>query len=138
MDGQQLRNMAVQTRRYLVLRLLIDKSYNIQVFWHKLRRAWRHTQPLKFWDLDENIPLAKFTSIKDKKSIIRDGPWSFDKHMVLFSKVDGSKQVQQLKFHITHLWVRLHYLSICTRKEHASRAIGNSFGEVLEVDTDED
>lgn len=57
---------------------------------------------MKFCDLGGHISLAKFTCTQDKKSIIKDEPWSFDKHLVLISEVDGTKQVQQLKFHTAH------------------------------------
>lgn len=91
MDGQPFGDMAVRTGRCLVLLLLTDKPYNIQAFWHTMRRAWKLTQPLKFQDLRGNISLVEFKSIQDKKSIIRDGHWSFDKHLVLLSEVDGTK-----------------------------------------------
>lgn len=138
MDGQQFGDMAIQMGRCLVLRLLTNKPYNIKVFWHTMRRVWRLTQPLKFWDLGRKISLTKFTSIQYKNSIIINGLWFFDKHLVLLSEVDGTKLVQQLRFHMAQFWVRLHDLPTYARKEHASRAIRNSFKEVLEIDIDKE
>lgn len=61
-----------------------------------MRKALKLTQQIKFQDLMGNVTQAKLMSIQDKLSIIREGPWSFNKHLVLTNEVDGTQKVHQL------------------------------------------
>lgn len=110
MDGRLLEDIVVQTGKCLVLRLLTKKHYNLQAFWQTMRITWRLSQRVKFRDLGKHISLVEFIGIQDKQSIIRDGPWCFDEHLVLMNGMNGTKQVQQLQFPSAHFWVCLHDL----------------------------
>lgn len=40
--------------------------------------------------------LVEFEDVRDKARVIRDGPWSFDKQLVMVNEVDGTQQVNQI------------------------------------------
>lgn len=63
MDDQELGAMVARTDKCLVLRILTDKYYNTQAFWHTMKRAWKLPQEVRFRDLGGQISLAKFTCI---------------------------------------------------------------------------
>lgn len=44
-------------------------------------KAWKQALLVKFIDLGSAVTLVEFMNKQDKDSVIRDGPWSFDKHL---------------------------------------------------------
>lgn len=49
---------------------------------------------MKFRDLNSTLMLAEFENRRDKEKVLREGPWSFGKHLVLNQEVDGKQQLQ--------------------------------------------
>ncbi|XP_042988686.1 uncharacterized protein LOC122316216 [Carya illinoinensis] len=120
----------------LVLSLFTEKHFNREAFKVTMKRAWRLVRGVKFRDLHSNIFLANFEDLRDKEKVLREGPWSFDKHLLLVQEVDGNKQVQQIKIREASFWVRLHDLPLRARNDRVGHRIGAKIGRVLEVDLD--
>lgn len=49
-------------------------------------------------DLDSTLFIVEFDDIPYKEIVKREGLWTFDKHLVLVSEVEGFQQVHQIKF----------------------------------------
>lgn len=47
-------------------------------------------------DLCSKFLIAEFEDVKDQERILRDGPWSFDKQLVLLKQFDGLLQPHQI------------------------------------------
>lgn len=74
---------------------------------------------------------------RDKAKVIQEGPWSFDKHLVLTQEVDGRTQVNQITFSEALFWVRIHDLPLRARNYSVGKFIGNEIGRVEEIDLEE-
>lgn len=104
-DVQKLEDAVVRNGKCLVLRLLSEISYNKEAFKQTMRKAWRPVIQMKFRDLGAHMMRVEFSDTWDKERVNREGPWSFDKNLVLIKEVDGTQQVHQIKFTEAIFWI---------------------------------
>lgn len=71
-----------------------------------MKRAWKLVHPIMFRDLGGLVSLVEFSSGRDIEAIVREGLWSFDKHLVVFNEVEETLQVKQLQFTKALFWIR--------------------------------
>ena len=48
----------------------------------------------------------------DAEWVLAIEPWTFDKHLVLLQKYDGSCPIRNLKFSKAKFWIQLHGLPV--------------------------
>lgn len=120
----------------LIMTLLTEKHFNREAFKMTMRRAWRPVKGVRFWDLNLVLTMVEFDYRCDKESVIWEGSWSFDKHLVLVQEVDGRKQAHQIKLTEASFCVRLHDLPLRARNEYVGTMIGKKIGRVEEVDVE--
>lgn len=101
-----------------------------------MKCAWRPVQGVHFRDLNSNLSLVEFKDLCDKERVLQEGPWSFDKQLVLMQEVDGSKQVHQIKIQEATFWVRIHDRPLRARNEYVEGRFGKKIGRVEQVDLD--
>ncbi|XP_042958116.1 uncharacterized protein LOC122293664 [Carya illinoinensis] len=118
----------------LIIQLLTMKHYNKEALKQMLRRIWRPIKPMHIQNLDSKFLIAEFEEIKDKERVIRDGPWTFDKQLVLVKDFDGAQQTQMLQLSEALFWVRIHNLPLMAQNETVGKLIGSALGVVEDVD----
>lgn len=91
---------------------------------------------MDFQDLENNLYLIHFEHITDMKRIMEDGPWSFDRDLVLLKKMAGDEQPSKIVLDKVPFWIRLVNLPLNRRNEVAVRAIASRLGEVIDIDVD--
>lgn len=55
-----------------------------------MRKVLKLVSYIKFYDLGAHVMLVELSDIRDKEQVIREGPWSFDTHLVMVNEVDGT------------------------------------------------
>ncbi|XP_042950312.1 uncharacterized protein LOC122282425 [Carya illinoinensis] len=133
-DDEIVQENLVRGKKCLIVQLLTTKHYNKEAFKQVLRKIWRPLQPLRLQSLGTKFLIAEFEDVKDQERILRDGPWSFDKQLVLLKKFDGLLQTHQITLTKAFFWVRIHDLPLMARSQSIGFKIGASLGKVLEVD----
>lgn len=53
-----------------------------------MKKTWRSVKTIKFRDLGSVLIPVEFEDIRDKERVKREGPWSFDMHLVLVKDFD--------------------------------------------------
>ncbi|XP_040998212.1 uncharacterized protein LOC121244266 [Juglans microcarpa x Juglans regia] len=134
---EQLQDSIIGGDKCLIMKLFTDKHYNKDVFKSTMRKALRLTMGVRFRDLSSTLMFVEFDDRRDKEKVIQEGPWSFDKHLVLLKDVDGRKQVKQIQLTSASFWVRLHDLPLMARNEYVGRLLGEKIGVFEKVDVDE-
>lgn len=94
LDAQDKGTQVWKFENNLMVRLLAEKPYNKEAFWFTMKRAWKLVHPVKFRDLGGQVSLVEFSANHDKVNTISEGPWMFNKHLVVFQEVDESLQVK--------------------------------------------
>lgn len=121
-----------------ILHFLTMCHYNKMVFKNMMRKTWRLVRGVKFHDLNSTLMLVEFEDHSDKEKVLREGPWSFDKHLVMLKEVNGWQQVHKITLTTATFWVRLHDLPLMARTGVVGCLLGAKVGVVEEVDVDED
>lgn len=80
--------------------------------------------------------MAEFELDNDKLRVIWDGPWSFNKNLILVKDFVGSQQVKNIKMVEALFWIRVYNLPLSAWNEYIGRLIGNSLGKFKEIDLD--
>ena len=57
-------------------------------------------------------------------------PWTYDKHLIILSRYDGSCPIQNIRFHTVKFWIQVHGLPVNRINEKTAYGIGESIGEV--------
>ena len=102
-----------------------------------LRLLWRAKGGLKGRDMGNNRVMFLFVNTVEMEWVIANGPWSFDKFLILLKRVDDdnsfSKHVDddssfsKVVFDSCAFWVQLHDLPPC----HMSTAVCGKIGSTL-------
>ena len=79
----------------MLFKLLTSKHFNKGAFKSTTKKVWCPVHALTVRDLHLTLFSAEFEDMKVKEQVKRDGPWSFDKQLILTSDVDGLKQTHQ-------------------------------------------
>lgn len=98
----------------------------------------RPVKSITIHDLNPTLFITEFEDIKDKDHVKCDGPWSFDKHLILTSDVEGLKQTHQVHLSEALFWVHIHDLPVLVHNSTMGRRIGQALGKVIEVDLEHD
>lgn len=91
----------------------------------------------RFQDLNAALMLVEFEDIRDKCRVVRDGPWSFDKQLVLIKEVNGNQPIHRIQLTEALFWIRMHDLPLSARNEYVGKLIGSKVGQVEEVELEE-
>ncbi|XP_050232990.1 uncharacterized protein LOC126681492 [Mercurialis annua] len=102
----------------LVGKLLTQKPYNLIHMKNALISAWKLAIGFTIRDIGDDLFICEFFSKLDKNRILHDGPWNFDKQLILFEL----------------FWVRIYNLPMNCRGRATVSKIGSKLGKIVEVD----
>jgi hypothetical protein len=99
---------------------------------------WKTRQSFTVQDLGGNKVAFVFEDAMDLERVLVNEPWTYDKFLVVFQRVQGDGPIQDSLFSHTSFWVQLHNLPLRRRTEAAAEAIGQSIGWVEQVAASDD
>ncbi|KAG7944593.1 hypothetical protein I3843_15G110000 [Carya illinoinensis] len=73
----------------LLVSLLTEKPYNREAFKQMLKKIWHPMKKIWVKDLGSKLLLVEFEDQREKDRVQREGPWSFDRNMVLKKNYKG-------------------------------------------------
>ncbi|KAK2353708.1 hypothetical protein QL285_091304 [Trifolium repens] len=121
-------------KRSLVGKIWTENPYNVRAFKQTITQAWGLKNSIEVQDLEKNLFLFRFTTKKDADNVLRNGPWSFDRNLLILHRVTGEEQPSDLDMHKVSFWVRVYDLPFKLRTEPMARKLGNIMGSFEEVD----
>lgn len=65
------------------------------------------------------------------EKVLLGEPWSFDCHLVVLQRFDGSKPIRDLEFKTCSFWVQIHDLPYQFMTPEAAVEIGETIGHVI-------
>lgn len=103
-----------------------------------LGEVWCPEKGIRCKELGENLFLFSFLEPGGKKRAISDGPWEFGGDLLVVADLDTSKKLDELEFNFIPVWIRVLDLPIGLMNVDTGEAIGDSVGQILEVESDQD
>jgi hypothetical protein len=86
----------------------------------------------------EFVLVVSFLEPGGKNRAISDGPWEFVGDLLVVADLDTSKKLDELEFNFIPVWIRVLDLPIGLMNVDTGEAIGDSVGQILEVESDQD
>lgn len=118
----------------LLGRVHTDRPYSFQRMKRALSAAWRPRRLISFQDLDSNMFLVKFDNFVDLKRVLADGPWSFERNLVVLKSIDSDEQPSEFEMTKVLFWIRLLSVPLSRTNKTFVGGIAAKLGEVMEVD----
>lgn len=103
---------------------------NIEAIGRTLKPLWKTRNGFEIRDVGNQILLFVFDNENETKRILATEPWTYDKHLILLSRYDGSSSIWSIRFHTVKFWVQLHGLPVNRLNEKMAYEIGKSLREV--------
>lgn len=80
----------------LLLKLQTSHYCNWEEFKMTMRKVWKPSGEIRFFDMGVGIILVKFDDHLDKQRVLHDGPWNFDKCLLLTQEFEGDMWVRNI------------------------------------------
>lgn len=78
-------------RNCLLTKLLSSKYYNREAFKATMKMVWKSGKPIWFHDMGAGFMMVEFENPSDKLRVLHDGPWNFDKSLILLKDFEGGQ-----------------------------------------------
>ena len=78
--------------------------------------------------------LFEFKDQVDKMRVMDERPWSFERQILVLNEFDGSIPPFQLVFDHSPFWIQAHDIPLICMNKDVGTKIGNSLGDLIEVD----
>jgi hypothetical protein len=60
--------------------------------------------------------LFRFASKRDADSVMKNGPWSFDRNLVVLKRITGEEQPSDLEMHTGEFWTMIYDFLLTAEK----------------------
>nr|XP_023889748.1 uncharacterized protein LOC112001798 [Quercus suber] len=114
----------------LAAKFMTHRNVNLEAVARTFRPLWRTRGSFEVNDAGNNKVLLDFELEEDVVKVLMGEPWTFDRHLVVLERYDGSTPIQNLQFKSTSFWVQIHDLPFSYMSTEVALSIGESLGAV--------
>lgn len=133
-----LKNIKGRFSHCLIEKLLTSRIISKVAIKNALIGAWRTREDFEVELIGKNLFLFKFECNFDKDWIFKNGPWFFDKYLLILEQPVVNVSVSEIEFKKAAFWLRLFNLPLEFRNKQMAKKLGDSLGEFLEVECDKE
>ncbi|KAE8770391.1 hypothetical protein D1007_57857 [Hordeum vulgare] len=119
-------------------KLFSEKPVHAGIIGQTLGRIWCPIKGLECKELETNIFLFTFRQAAGWRRALEEGPWWFDKELLVMEEFDPEKTVEEYDFKLIPMWIHVFGLPLGQMNRHTRERIGDDFHELLEVDVGHD
>ena len=89
----------------LVAKFLTKRVLDLEVVMRTLKPLWKADSGLKGRDMGNNQVMFIFNDIMEMERMIANGPWSFDKFLILLKHIEDDKSFSKVTYNSCSFWV---------------------------------
>ena len=115
-------------------RVVSEKPAHPDAISLSLGRVWCPIKGIDCREAGDNRFVFIFKQESGKRKALEDGPWMFDKELVVVEDYDPAKRIEDCDFDEIPIWVRIFNLPLGMMHEDSAEEIGNIIGRFMEVD----
>jgi hypothetical protein len=119
-------------------KLFSDKPSYVDAMETALGRIWCPMRGIRCKEMGENLFLFTFTQESEKKKALFDGPWQFNKSLLVLQDFDPCKTLDEYNFSTIPVWIRIFGLPLGSMNRDTGILIADEVGEYMEADVGED
>lgn len=88
--------------------------------------------------MGENTLLFNFNAESDLERVLANEPWTYDKYIILFKRVEEDAAVETIMFSSVPIWVQMHGLPIRRLSREVAMDMGSLIGQVIPYTSEEE
>lgn len=115
-------------------KLQTSKDYNLEALKGTMKNIWRPRARVKACDFDEGRVLFTFESKRGRDTVLKGGPWSFNKCLLALAASDGLSDLHNISLASHDFWVQARGLSSAFMNPVIEKIVENSVGKYLATD----
>lgn len=101
----------------LVAKFFTQWVINVEAVTRTFKPLWRSESGFSAQELGENLMMFEFEDVADLEKVLLYEPWTNDKYLVAFWRLEGTVEPENLVFNQTSFWVQIHDLSMLSLKK---------------------
>ena len=114
----------------LAAQFLTPHFLNMEAMARTFKQLWKSTNGFTIYNQNEHRVLFVFDNPNDIERILKNQPWSFDKHLVMLQRYSTDCPMRDLVFSKTLFWVQVHDIPIRYMTKEVAENICDIVGEV--------
>ncbi|XWS15361.1 hypothetical protein CRYUN_Cryun35bG0090100 [Craigia yunnanensis] len=118
----------------LVGHFLTDRPINFAAMKNTLASIWRPMKRVCIKDLSLLLFLFQLFNELDFERVIKRGPWTFNQHLLITSRLKIGDNPSQVPLDLAASWIQLHEVPYGFKSEKVEKDIGNYLGLFIESD----
>ncbi|XBH87728.1 hypothetical protein VPH35_075136 [Triticum aestivum] len=118
-------------------KVMSDRPARVDALVNTLGRIWAPFKGIECKDLGMNKFLFTFREITGRDKALNNGPWMFNKSLLVMEKLNPTKTLDEYEFRYIPIWVRVYDIPMGWMSRESGEEIGKEIGEVLDVDVDD-
>lgn len=118
----------------LVGKIFSAKATNRETLIIQLPKILQARSSINIEIVGDNIFIADFSSLVDRKRVLHDGPWHFFNSLMVFQEPQDLQNPYEMVFDDFTVWVQLHNLPLIFMHYSVLSEIGEQIGKVHEID----
>lgn len=123
-EPSSMTEVLTRGRNCLLVKVLSCKYFNQKAFKTTMKRVWKPTKPLRFYEMGAGLIMAEFNDVSDKNKVTRDGSWNFDKCLILVKEFVREQQMKHICMKEALFWIWIHDLPLMARNKYVGRRVG--------------
>ena len=123
---------------YLAAWFMTNRVLNLESVVRTFTSLWRAERGFTAKDLGPNRVVFIFEHEADLERVIQLEPWSYDKHLVSFQRVEADTSIAEMECRWCSFWVQIHNLPVRRMTREYATALGKAVGMVEQVAEDEE
>ena len=118
---------------FLVAQFMTSRIINIESVVWTFTPLWWAVQGFTAHDMGNNMLVFALKNESDLERVINFEPWSYDKHLVTFQRVEANTSIAKMDCGWCYFWVQIHNLPIRRMNHDYAKALGEVLGLVEQV-----
>ncbi|KAL0009324.1 hypothetical protein SO802_010826 [Lithocarpus litseifolius] len=115
----------------LAAKFYTKRALNMEAVARTFRPLWRTKECFHITNAGNNILLFDFDLEVDAEKVLLGEPWSYDRHLVIFQRFDGSKALKDIDFKFCSFWIQIHDIPYKFMTEETAKEIGETIGPLI-------
>ena len=120
-----------QSRYVGLVAKFFTRTVNIDAVAKTFRPLWRTSKDFRIRAAGKNHLVFEFEDWADAEKVLLGEPWSFDRSLIVFQRIDGGTPIHNLDFSYISIWVQLHNIPLSHMTAEVAISFGKSLGRVI-------
>ncbi len=120
-------------KSYLAAKFLTRRALNVEAVARTLTPLWRTDHGFTIRDMNKNRLVFFFEDEADRERVMMGEPWAYDKHLIVFKRMEEEEAIEDADFKMTSFWVQFYGLLVRRMNLEVATTLVSSMGKVDQI-----